>query len=67
MVEVIKVDGAFKGKEIVKVDKSLKWKEFSITLLIGKLRLHAQAYVNKEEFFVSLLKHKEVFIGAPWF
>ena len=55
MGEVIKADGAFKGKEV------------SVTPLIGKLRLHIQSYVDKEDFFISPLKHEDVIIGAPWF
>ena len=51
----MKVNGAFKGQEVL------------ATLLIGKLRLHIQAYADKEDFFISLLKHKDVIIGAPWF
>ena len=35
--------------------------------MIGKLRLHIQSYVDKEDFFISPLKHKDVILGAPWF
>ena len=35
--------------------------------MIGKLRLHIQSYVDKEDFFISPLKHKDVNLGAPWF
>ena len=55
MGEVIKADGAFKGQEV------------SVTPLIGKLRFHIQSYVDKEDFFISPLKHEDVIIGAPWF
>ena len=55
MGEVVKADGAFKGQEVL------------ITPLIGKLRLHVQSYVDKEDFFISPLKHEDVIIGAPWF
>ena len=55
MGEVVKADGAFKGQEV------------SVTPLIGKLRLHIQSYVDKEDFFISPLKHEDVIIGAPWF
>ena len=55
MGEVIKVDGAFQEQEI------------SVTPLIRKLRLHIQSYVDKEYFFISPLKHKDVILGAPWF
>ena len=41
MGKVIKVDGAFQGQEV------------SVTPLIGKLRLHIQSYVDKEDFFIS--------------
>ena len=51
----MKADGAFKGQEV------------SVTPLIGKLRLHVQSYVDKEDFFISPLKHEDVIIGAPWF
>ena len=47
-------NGAFKGQEV------------SITPLIGKLRLHIQGYVDKEDFYISPLKHKDVILGAPW-
>ncbi|MCO5568294.1 hypothetical protein L7F22_021993 [Adiantum nelumboides] len=41
--------------------------EVSVTPLIGKLRLHIQGYVDKEDFFISPLKHEDVILGAPWF
>ncbi|MCO5609714.1 hypothetical protein L7F22_063946 [Adiantum nelumboides] len=34
---------------------------------IGELRLHIQGYVDKEDFFISPLKHEDVILGAPWF
>ncbi|MCO5563448.1 hypothetical protein L7F22_017090 [Adiantum nelumboides] len=55
MVDVMKADGAFIGQDA------------SVTLLIGKLRLHIQGYVDKEDFFISSLKHVDVILGAPWF
>ncbi|MCO5604259.1 hypothetical protein L7F22_058422 [Adiantum nelumboides] len=55
MGNVMNVDGAFKGQEV------------SVTPLIGKLRLHVQGYVDKEDFFISPLKHEDVILGAPWF
>ena len=55
MREVVKEDGAFKGQEV------------SIVPLIGKLRIHIQAYVDREDFFISPLMHVDVMIGAPWF
>ena len=55
MGDVVKSDGAFKGQEV------------SVTPLIGKLRLHVQSYVDKEDFFISPLKNEDVIIGAPWF
>ncbi|MCO5562542.1 hypothetical protein L7F22_016170 [Adiantum nelumboides] len=41
--------------------------ELSVIPLIGKLRLHIQGYVDKEDFFISPLKHEDVILGAPWF
>ncbi|MCO5557114.1 hypothetical protein L7F22_010670 [Adiantum nelumboides] len=55
MGDAMKADGAFIGQDV------------SITHLIGKLRLHIQGYVDKEEFFISPLKHEDVILGAPWF
>ncbi|MCO5556645.1 hypothetical protein L7F22_010196 [Adiantum nelumboides] len=53
--DAMKADGAFIGQDA------------SITPLIGKLRLHIQGYVDKEDFFISPLKHEDVILGAPWF
>ncbi|MCO5564468.1 hypothetical protein L7F22_018129 [Adiantum nelumboides] len=55
MGDAMKADGAFINQEV------------SFTPLIGKLRLHIQGYVNKEDFFISPLKHEDVILGAPWF
>ncbi|MCO5587306.1 hypothetical protein L7F22_041254 [Adiantum nelumboides] len=55
MGDAMKADGAFIGQD-----------DF-VTLLIGKLRLHIQGYVDKEDFFISPLKHEDVILGAPWF
>ncbi|MCO5559899.1 hypothetical protein L7F22_013503 [Adiantum nelumboides] len=55
MGDAMKVGGAFKGYEV------------SVTPLIGKLRLHVQCYVDKEDFFISPLKHEDVILRAPWF
>ncbi|MCO5573163.1 hypothetical protein L7F22_026929 [Adiantum nelumboides] len=55
MRDAMKADGAFLGQDV------------SVTPLIGKLRLHIQGYVDKEDFFVSPLKHEDVILGAPWF
>ncbi len=55
MGDVEQADGAFKEQEV------------SVTPLIGKLRLHVQSYVDKEDFFISPLKHQDVILGAPWF
>ncbi|MCO5612358.1 hypothetical protein L7F22_066625 [Adiantum nelumboides] len=55
MEDAMKVDGAFIGQDV------------SVTPLIGKLRLHIQGYVDKEDFFISPLKHEDVILGAPWF
>ncbi|MCO5551313.1 hypothetical protein L7F22_004813 [Adiantum nelumboides] len=38
-----------------------------ITPLIGKIRLHVQGYVDKEDFLISPLKNEDVLFGAPWF
>ncbi|MCO5612442.1 hypothetical protein L7F22_066709 [Adiantum nelumboides] len=55
MGDAMKVDGAFIDQEVF------------VTPLIGKLRLHIQGYVDKEDFFISLVKHEDVNLGAPWF
>ncbi|MCO5548013.1 hypothetical protein L7F22_001469 [Adiantum nelumboides] len=55
MGDAMKADGAFINQEV------------SVTPLIGKLRLHIQGYVDKEDFFLSPLKHEDVILGAPWF
>ncbi|MCO5561295.1 hypothetical protein L7F22_014916 [Adiantum nelumboides] len=55
MGDATKADGAFVNQEV------------SVTPLIGKLRLHIQRYVDKEDFFISPLKHEDVILGAPWF
>ncbi|MCO5550002.1 hypothetical protein L7F22_003479 [Adiantum nelumboides] len=55
MGDATKADGAFIGQDV------------SVTPLIGKLRLHIQGYVDKEDFFISPLKHEDVILGAPWF
>ncbi|MCO5563769.1 hypothetical protein L7F22_017416 [Adiantum nelumboides] len=55
MGDAMKADGAFVGQDA------------SVTPLIGKLRLHIQGYVDKEDFFISPLKHEDVILGALWF
>ncbi|MCO5567089.1 hypothetical protein L7F22_020774 [Adiantum nelumboides] len=55
MGDAMKVNGAFIGQDV------------SVTPLVGKLRLHIQGYVDKEDFFISPLKHEDVILGAPWF
>ncbi|MCO5574510.1 hypothetical protein L7F22_028295 [Adiantum nelumboides] len=55
MGDAMKADGAFIGQDA------------SVTPLIGKLRLHIQGYVDKEDFFISPLKHEDVILEAPWF
>ncbi|MCO5587050.1 hypothetical protein L7F22_040995 [Adiantum nelumboides] len=55
MGDDMKTDGAFIGQDA------------SVTPLIGKLRLLIQGYVDKEEIFISPLKHEDVILGAPWF
>ncbi|MCO5554482.1 hypothetical protein L7F22_008011 [Adiantum nelumboides] len=47
MGDAVKADGAFIGQDA------------SVTPLIGKLRLHIQGYVDKEDFFISPLKHED--------
>ncbi|MCO5598319.1 hypothetical protein L7F22_052412 [Adiantum nelumboides] len=54
MGDAMKADGAFIGQNV------------SVTPLIGKLRLHIQGYVDKENFFISPLKHEDVILGASW-
>ncbi|MCO5557021.1 hypothetical protein L7F22_010576 [Adiantum nelumboides] len=56
MGDARKVDGAFIGQDV-----------YVVTPLIGKLRLHIQGYVEKEDFFISPLKHEDVILGAPRF
>ena len=55
MGEGIQADGAFKGQKV------------NVTPLIGKLRLHMQGYMDKEDFYISPLHHEDVIFGAPWF
>ncbi|MCO5608638.1 hypothetical protein L7F22_062852 [Adiantum nelumboides] len=55
MGDAMKADGAFINQEV------------SITPLIGKLRLHIQGYVDKEDFIISPLKHEDVILWAPRF
>ncbi|MCO5592040.1 hypothetical protein L7F22_046034 [Adiantum nelumboides] len=55
MGDAMKVDGAFIGQDV------------SVTPFIEKIRLHIQGYVDKEDFFISPLKHEDVILGAPWF
>ncbi|MCO5597562.1 hypothetical protein L7F22_051640 [Adiantum nelumboides] len=55
MGDAMKADGAFIGQDA------------SVTPLIGKLRLHIQGYVDKEDFFIFPLKHEDVILGTPWF
>ena len=52
MGKVVKAYGSFKGQEV------------SSTPLIRKLQLHIQGYVDKEDFYISPLKHKDVMLGA---
>ncbi|MCO5554592.1 hypothetical protein L7F22_008123 [Adiantum nelumboides] len=55
MGDAMTADGAFVGQDV------------SISPLIGKLSLHIQGYVDKEDFFISPLKHEDVILGAQWF
>ncbi|MCO5570365.1 hypothetical protein L7F22_024085 [Adiantum nelumboides] len=38
-----------------------------MTPLIGKLCVHVQGYVDREEFYISPLSTEDVILGAPWF
>ncbi|MCO5596769.1 hypothetical protein L7F22_050838 [Adiantum nelumboides] len=55
MGDAMKTNGAFIGQDVFG------------TPLIGKLRLHIQGYVDKEDFSISPLKREDVILGAPWF
>ncbi|MCO5589210.1 hypothetical protein L7F22_043176 [Adiantum nelumboides] len=55
MGETHAIEGPFEGPAI------------PVTPLIGKLRLHVQGYVDKEDFLISPLKNEDVLLGAPWF
>ena len=57
----------FEMGDRIQDDGVVKGQEVSVTPLIGKLRLHIQGYVDKEDFYVSPLKHKDVILGEPWF
>ncbi|RYA68895.1 hypothetical protein DD595_25505 [Enterobacter cloacae complex sp. 4DZ3-17B2] len=46
---------AFEMGDIVTADAAFKGQQASVTPLIGKLRLHVQSYVDKEDFFISPL------------
>ncbi|RYA46877.1 reverse transcriptase domain-containing protein [Enterobacter cloacae complex sp. GF14B] len=58
---------AYEMGDVLPADSAFKGQEASVTPLIGKLRLHVQSYVDKEDFFISPLKHEDVILGAPWF
>ncbi|MCO5608519.1 hypothetical protein L7F22_062730 [Adiantum nelumboides] len=49
------VEGPFEGPDTL------------VTPLIGKLRLHVQGHVEKEDLFISPVKNENVLLGAPWF
>ena len=55
MGEGIQADSAFKGQKV------------NVTHLIGKLHLHMQGYVDKEDFYISPLNHEDVILRALWF
>ncbi|MCO5562638.1 hypothetical protein L7F22_016266 [Adiantum nelumboides] len=57
----------FEMRDEMKVDGAYIGQDASVTPLIGKLRLHIQGYVDKEDFFISPLKHEDVILGASWF
>ena len=48
-------EGAFVGQKV------------PVTPLIGKLCIHVQGYVDREDFFISPLQHQDVLLGMPWF
>ncbi|MCO5609051.1 hypothetical protein L7F22_063272 [Adiantum nelumboides] len=68
-----KEKGVFKGVQDFEMGDAMKAngtiinQEVSFTPLIGKLRLHIQGYMDKEDFFISPLKHEDVILGTPWF
>ncbi|MCO5587568.1 hypothetical protein L7F22_041517 [Adiantum nelumboides] len=41
--------------------------QFCVGLPEDMNKLHIQGYVDKEDFFISPLKHEDVILGAPWF
>ncbi|MCO5605181.1 hypothetical protein L7F22_059361 [Adiantum nelumboides] len=57
----------FEMRDAMKADGAFISQDVSVIPLIGKLRLHIQGYVDKEDFFISFLKHEDVILGAPWF
>ncbi|MCO5563266.1 hypothetical protein L7F22_016903 [Adiantum nelumboides] len=57
----------FEMGDAMKADAAFIGQDASVTPLIGKLRLHIQGYVDKEDFFISPLKHEDVILGASWF
>ena len=57
----------FEIGEKVKADGAFKEQEVSAGTLLGKLRLHILGYVDKEDFYIAPLKHKDVILGAPGF
>ena len=46
---------------------SFEGQQVSVTLLIGKLHLHIQNYLDSEDFFISPLFHHDVILGMLWF
>ncbi|MCO5607667.1 hypothetical protein L7F22_061865 [Adiantum nelumboides] len=54
MGETHAVEGPFEGPDT------------PINPLIGKLRLHVQGYVDKEDFLILALKNEDVLLGVPW-
>ncbi|MCO5557865.1 hypothetical protein L7F22_011437 [Adiantum nelumboides] len=57
----------FEMGDAMKVERAFIGQDVSTTPLIGKLRLHIQGHVDKEDFFISPLKHEDAILGAPWF
>ncbi|MCO5604825.1 hypothetical protein L7F22_058998 [Adiantum nelumboides] len=55
MGTALEASGAFKSQHV------------PVIPLIGKLRVHAQGYVDQEELCISPLATEDVILGAPWF
>ncbi|MCO5584291.1 hypothetical protein L7F22_038215 [Adiantum nelumboides] len=42
-------------------------RDVTITLVIGKLRLHCQVYLGHEDFYIMPLEGCDVLLGIPWY